>query len=98
MGVWHFKRDQRESRISIHFHHSQLMPLVAFVAEVRIESFVINVRAVTNLPFFRTSRQFCRTERAAHDQTTYPCRGRSVWPETALSSAALPTSRPADQF
>ena len=25
LGVWHFKRDQRGSRISIHLHHSQLI-------------------------------------------------------------------------
>ena len=37
------------------------------------------------------TRQFCRTERAAHDQTVYPSRGQSVWQETALSSAALLT-------
>ena len=76
----------------------ELLPLVTFVADLRIESIVINVRALTNLPVVTTSRQFCRTARAAHDQTTYPYRGRSVWPETALSLAALPTSHPTDQF
>ena len=53
VGVWHFKRDQRGSRISIHLHHSQLITgnlqlllLIAFVAEVNIASIFINVRAL----------------------------------------------------
>ena len=71
LDVWHFKHDQRESRISIHLHHSQLITgnllivelSVAFVAEAQIASIVISVRALTNLPFVRTSqphRPFCK--------------------------------------
>ena len=28
-------------------------------------------------------RRFCRTERAAHDQTGHPSRAESVWPQAA---------------
>ena len=115
VGVWHLKRDQRGSRISIHLHHSQLITGNLWViaisrAEECIASIVINVK-LGHLPTYHLSelvsyiglsangtRQFCRTKRAAHDQTIYPAREGSVWPGTALSSTALPTRRPADQF
>ena len=37
-------------------------------------------------------RQFCRTERVAYDKSGHLERAKSIWQETALSSAALMTS------
>ena len=77
MGVWHFKRDQRGSRISIHLHHSQLITgnlqlllLIAFVAEVNIASIFINVRALLrafNFLTFKLLKQLtiCQNKPAA---------------------------------